>query len=158
MSGPSPILTPTTIHLESFVLCMAYLPRVVVCGGPRAGKTAVAVRASERYSRPVFFGDALIGNLSWSDASMEVSRWFDREGEWIIEGVVCARALRKWLARNDGRKRTFDVVRVTDGIHDRSDAQSAKAKGEATVWDEIAPALSGCMIEVPVGGVERDKP
>lgn len=149
------------IPMDAVVAAMADAPRVVVCGGPRCGKTAVAVRASERYGRPVLYGDALIGSLPWSEASLEVSSWFDFEGEWIIEGVVCARALRKWLVRNaavllycvgEGDEPPFRVVRLTDGVHERSRPQDGMAKGEATVWDEIEAALSGCMIKVPVTG------
>ena len=120
---------------------MAGAPRVIVCGGPRCGKTAVAARASERYRRPLLFGDALIGLLPWSEASLEVSRWFDIDGEWIIEGVVCVRALRKWLAGNPGVPLPAQVLRLTVGVHDRSDAQTGMAKGEASVWQEIEPAL-----------------
>ena len=149
MSGPATILALPD-PMESVVAAMADAPRIVVCGGPRCGKTAVAVRASERYGRPLLFGDALIGQLPWGEDSVEVSRWFDFEGEWIIEGVVCARALRKWLGRNDCSSDVpFRVVRLTTPAHDLSDGQAAMAKGEATVWDEIAPTLAGCMITTP---------
>lgn len=147
MSAPA-ILLPGADHLEHVVAAMADAPRVVVCGGPRCGKTAVAVRASERYGRPVLFGDSLIGSLPWGEDSAEVSRWFELDCEWIIEGVVCVRALRKWRARHPGETPPFRVVRLTAGVHDLSDAQSAMAKGEASVWDEIEPALSGCMLRV----------
>ncbi len=151
MSAPA-ILVPGGDHLESVVSAMADAPRVVVCGGPRCGKTAVAVRASERYGRRMMFGDSLIGRLPWGEDSVEVSRWFDLDGEWVIEGVVCVRALRKWLVRNPGGKPPFRVMRLTAGVHERNDTQSVMAKGEATVWDEIAPALAGCMIGVPDAG------
>lgn len=141
-----------TTALDAVVAAMAEHPRVVVCGGPRCGKTAVSVRASERYDRPVLFGDSLIGRLPWSEASLEVSHWFDIKGEWIVEGVVCVRSLRKWLARNVGEVPTFRVVRLTAGVHNLSSAQDGMAKGEATVWVEIAPALVDYMVAVPSEG------
>lgn len=148
-SARDAVLVPGAAHLEAAVAAMADAPRVVVCGGPRCGKTAVAVRASERYGRPVMFGDSLIGGLEWSEASLEVSRWFDFEGEWIIEGIVCGRALRKWMACHDVASRPFEVVRLTDGVHPRSDGQNGMAKGEASVWDGIAPYLEDYMIPLP---------
>lgn len=150
MTNPPPN-HPSVDHLESAVAVMADHARVVVCGGPRCGKTAVSVRASERYGRPVLFGDSLIGRLPWSEASLEVSEWFDREGEWIVEGVVCVRALRKWLHRwtaHEGTPLPFRVVRLTDGVHDLSSGQDSMTRGEATVWDEIEPALADYMLPI----------
>ena len=161
MTGPRDPSNPITFanevlargaELEAIVAAMADAPRIVVCGGPRCGKTSIAVRASERYGRPVLYGDALIGQLPWSEATLEVSRWFDVEGEWIVEGVVCVRALRKWLARNPGVEPPFRVLRLTVGVHELSDAHSGMAKGEATIWDEIGPALAGYMLKVPGAG------
>lgn len=148
----SPSTYDSHAHMEHVVAAMADAPRVVICGGPRCGKTSVAVRASERYGRPVLYGDALIGQLAWSEASLEVSRWFDLDGEWIAEGVVCARALRKWMARSVVEKAPFRVVRLTAGVHEISSAQAPMTTGEATIWDGIEDGLAGAMLTVPDAG------
>lgn len=71
--------------------------RVVIAGIPRAGKTTLAELLAKR-AIEVRHTDDLVGQVEWSEASAEVSTWFDRPGPWIIEGVTAVRALRKWLA------------------------------------------------------------
>lgn len=128
-------------ELQAAVAALADAPRAVICGGPRCGKTTVAARVSERYGRRLLPGDGLIGVLDWSDASEAVSRWLELDGEWVVEGVVAVRALRKWLARHPGDRLGATVVRLETPLYALSGALEGMAKGEATVWQGIADEL-----------------
>lgn len=121
---------------------------VIICGGPRTGKSTLAVRLGERHGIPVKFGDSLVGSLEWSEASEEVSRWIDNPEPWIIEGVVAVRALRKWLARSKEKESDFVVVYLRDNIQVPTDKQIAMSKGIRTVWKEIEPELHARGIKV----------
>jgi len=133
------------------VAALAEHPRSVIVAGPRTGKGSISVRASERYGRPIRYGDALVGKLDWSPASDEVARWFDADGEWIVEGVVTVRAIRKWLASHDGAP-PFAVMWLATPIQVQSAGQEAMSKGVRTMWFEIQPELirRGAII------IERD--
>lgn len=122
------------------VAALADHPRVVIVAGPRTGKGSISVRASERYGRPIRYGDALVGKLDWSPASEEVARWLDADGEWIVEGVVTVRAVRKWLASHDGAP-PFAIIWLATPIQVQSAGQEAMSKGVRTVWSEILPEL-----------------
>ncbi len=128
--------------------------RIIIVGGPRTGKSTLAVRLGERHDIPVRFGDSLIDTHEWSEASEEVSRWLDEKGPAIIDGVVAARALRKWLARNPEGHPDFTVVFLRDNIQVQSPGARAMAKGVETVWREIEPELRRRGVEI----IERDAP
>ncbi len=128
--------------------------RIIIAGGPRTGKSTLAVRLGERHGIPVKFGDSLIDTHDWSEASAEVSKWMDEPGPAIIDGVVAVRAIRKWLARNpEDKAPDFVVVYLRDNIQVRTPGQRVMAKGVHTVWEEILPELRRRGVEI----VERDK-
>lgn len=129
---------------------LANEPRIVVAGGPRTGKSTLAVRLSERHGLDYRPADSLIKQLAdehypererWSEASRRVSHWFDDPGKWIIEGVAVPRALRKWLARSESLLDAV-VVWIPNPIQVRNEGQERMAKGCQTVWREIRPELS----------------
>ena len=132
---------------ENVLKQLAGRPRVIIAGGPRTGKTSLAVRASERFGIRLRHGDALVGEMEWSEASEEVARWFDALGEWIVEGVVAPRAIRKWMAANEGKKLNATVVYLSNPIQMTSKGQIAMAKGVETVWSEIAAQLEEAGVE-----------
>lgn len=113
--------------------------RVCVAGGPRTGKSTLAVRASERYDMKCLHGDSLVGSMEWSEVSEEISQWFEHlQGKWIIESVAMARAIRKWLQRNPGDKPfPAAVVLLEAPIQVQSKGQEAMMKGCQTVWESI---------------------
>lgn len=115
--------------------------RVVISGGPRTGKSTLAVRAGERYRRPVKHADSLIGQKDWSESSAEVAKWIDQDGDWIVEGVAAPRALRKWLAANPGKKLDATVVHFREPVQFQTDKQRAMSKGVETVWLQIRDEL-----------------
>ena len=115
--------------------------RILIAGGPKTGKTTLSSRLAVLHECQEFHGDDLIGKLEWSESSEEISKWFGKPGNWIIEGVQIARALRKWLARND-EGLPFDKLylgRIPKV--ELSKGQDAMAKGCFKVFNEILPTL-----------------
>lgn len=115
--------------------------RIVIAGGPRTGKTTLALELAAAHGITARHTDELVGTHDWSSASAEVATWFDAPGPWIVEGVAAARALRKWLASHPEGK-PADLVRLLNKPREPlAKGQHAMAKGCATVWNEIAAEL-----------------
>lgn len=119
--------------------------RIVIAGGPKAGKTTLSTELGRKLGIPVYHTDDLlssspIGALKrrddWSGQSEEVARWFSRPGSWIVEGVTVPRALRKWLQANKG-KPCDKVIWLTRPKVSRNRGQEAMARGCETVWREV---------------------
>jgi hypothetical protein len=133
--------------------------RIVICGGPRTGKTTLATSLVDAGHfvgcgrrdldiLPVRHTDDLIPELqhlgkdAWSEGSRRVSEWLDAPGPWIIEGVSVCRALRKWREAHPGASPPVDkIFRLIEPHETLSKGQAAMAKGEETVWLEIEPWL-----------------
>ncbi len=115
--------------------------RVIIAGGPRTGKSTLAVRAGERHGHQVRHGDSLVGTHEWSEASAEVAKWFDESGRWIVEGVSAPRAIRKWLKANPGKPVDATIVWCPSKVQVRGKPQDSMAKAVETVWREILPEL-----------------
>jgi hypothetical protein len=110
-------------------------PRIVICGGPKTGKTTLAGKVAHRIrAREVRHTDELIGVLPWSEDSEEVARWFSIPGPWIVEGVAAVRALRKWLASHPEGAPCDLVCWLSEPKVPRTPGQERLAKGTATVW------------------------
>lgn len=121
--------------------------RILVSGGPRTGKTSLgksllALCQEETRLRST---DDLIGQLEWSEASQEVSRWMSEPGPWIIEGVAVERALRKWLAEN-GTTLPFDLwIVLLDPIVPLTPRQSAMSKACETIRGPVLSEVNARM-------------
>jgi hypothetical protein len=127
------------------------MTRIVICGGPRTGKTTLAdqlqVAALDAWVKehgsivdlegPVCMRSDDVITLGWSEASQRVSEWLDAPGPWIIEGVAVCRALRKWREAHPGEPPVDKVIRLTAPHVALTKRQAAMAKGEETVWQEI---------------------
>lgn len=109
---------------------------IVIVGGPKTGKTTLA----DSLGKTVRHTDELIGQLPWSEASEQVSHWFDEPGEWVVEGVATARAIRKWLVRELGPF-PAGIVFIAEAKVPLIPGQEAMLKGVHTVWEEIVPEL-----------------
>lgn len=113
--------------------------RVVLAGGPRAGKSTLAAELANGHR---IRGTDEVAELGWSESSEAASHWFDAPGPWIAEGVMTPRALRKWLARAEDHTAPADlVVYLHEPIVERSRGQHVMALGCETVWKEILPDL-----------------
>lgn len=119
------------------------MTRIAITGGPKTGKTTLALSKRMEMACDVMHTDDLIGKLDWSDASAEVARWMDEPGPWIIEGVAVSRALRKWRDNHPGERPPVDrVVYLSEPHESLSTGQASMAKGVRKVHDEIEPWLN----------------
>jgi KaiC/GvpD/RAD55 family RecA-like ATPase len=138
------------------------MTRIVICGGPRTGKTTLAehmafwgVKDSTEQTMTSGMGldrvrhtDDLIA-LGWSEGSAGAALWFALPGPWIIEGVAVSRALRKWREAHPGEPPPVDrVIRLTTPHVALTKGQAAMAKGEATVWVEVEDWLREHGVEI----------
>ena len=123
--------------------------RVIVCGGPRTGKTTLAEKYRQLHpTLPVYSTDAFKG-MDWSKASDAVVVWMEAfSGAWLIEGVASVRAIRKFLHRHPDRKPADVVFRLTRPFVELSPGQASMAKGEETIWREVEPELRRRGVQV----------
>ena len=112
--------------------------RMVVAGGPRAGKSTLASAIAGAHK--IHDGEELVG-LEWSAGSEHASHWFDEPGPWICENVAMPRALRKWLARNPTGLPADLIIWANEPVVPRSRGQHVMALGCETVWNEIRGEL-----------------
>ena len=119
--------------------------RVVIGGVPRAGKT----RLSTFYYGRVLHTDDLIGRYDWSDASEEVSRWFESPYD-CIEGVTAIRGLRKFLSKQGKGKPCDQLIWLSRPFVALNAAQQTMAQGCETVFQGIADQLRsrGVIVEI----------
>jgi adenylate kinase family enzyme len=117
--------------------------RTCIFGGPRTGKTTLAVEmVGRRRLTPVRHTDDLIGVLDWSGQSHRIAfDWFAQPGPWIIEGVAVGRALRKWLAANPEGKPCDEVILLWSPRVTLTPGQARMAAGCAMVWRAIEGEL-----------------
>jgi hypothetical protein len=116
---------------------MAKFDRIVIAGGPKAGKTTL----SGLLGRPVLHSDDLIGYYSWSGVSEELARRMVPDERWVMEGVATVRALRKWMSLNPGQKLPVDlVILMTEPLVDITPRQFGMLKAVLTIWEEIRDA------------------
>lgn len=123
------------------------LDRLVIAGGPQAGKTTLADSIFRDWLT-IHRSDDLKGYM-WSEASLVASTWLDEPGPWICEGVAMPRALRKWLARNPGDSKPADkILWLGEPVAPRSRGQHAMALGCDTVFRKILPELEQRGVEI----------
>ena len=120
--------------------------RLVIGGGPRTGKTTLSMQVPSDVW--VFHTDSLIAETDWSGGSERVAELFDRDGDWVIEGVATVRALRKWLEAHQEGKPCDRVVWCAEPFVKRSRGQVVMAKGCETIWAEIHPQLEARGVEI----------
>jgi hypothetical protein len=113
--------------------------RILIAGGPRVGKSTLSEFSAAKLGVKAQHTDDTI-ELGWSEASLAVSKWFDKPGPWVIEGVAIPRALRKWLAANEGKPCDLIFWSNLNKV-ERTPGQSSMAKGVDTVWTGILPEL-----------------
>ena len=125
----------------------AALIRIAICGGPKTGKTTLSATLPGK----VMHTDDAAG-LGWSAASLEVSKWFDRPGPFVIEGVAVARALRKWLLANPEGKPCDKLIWLANAWIPTTPGQQRMATGCRTVLAAIMDELKGrgVAMECPV--------
>lgn len=116
--------------------------QIVIVGGPHTGKTTLAGRLKDelKIANVMHSTDDLMG-LGWSESSAVASQWFNDPGEWIIEGVSTARALRKWLQANPERSLDADILVLHEAFTPLLTGQRAMTTGVHSVFRQIEPEL-----------------
>jgi uridine kinase len=119
------------------------IPRIVIAGGARCGKTTLAAHVLDTWPEigAVRHTDDLLGKADWSEASEEVATWMARPGPWLIEGVSAVRALRKALQRLPDQKPCELVFYLDRPLVDLTKGQATMNKGVSTVFEEIRAEL-----------------
>lgn len=128
------------------IVAAAARARIVIAGGPRAGKTTLS---HELYDAPHHADSE--SYRGWSEASLEVSTWFDAPGPWVVEGASTARALRKWLRRNPTGRPCDVAILLGVPYETLTVFQAAMAKGCVTVWRGIEAELAARGVRVQRG-------
>jgi hypothetical protein len=122
--------------------------RICVTGCPRAGKTTIAETLAAGTGAPPRHTDELIGKFAWGEDSVEVARWFDEPGPWVIEGCTVERALRKWMTTHPEGKPCDVVVFIAEPVQELTKGQESLRKGIATRWPEIRAGLEARGVEI----------
>lgn len=146
-----PALKSRDERLDGLIASLGDASRVIICGGPNHGKSTLASLIADRYGLELKRTDSLLagGNdLHWSEQSLYVSRWFDQQGQWVIEGTTATRALRKWLDRNPRTVLQATVIYLRDAVADQDPKQHAMSKGDWTVWNEVKAKLARHGVKV----------
>ena len=71
--------------------------RILITGGPSTGKTTLGAEFAA-----IARSTDEVRDLDWDEGSEAVCGWlFDAEGDFVIEGCIVPRALRKFLEESD---------------------------------------------------------
>jgi adenylate kinase family enzyme len=108
--------------------------RLIILGGPHVGKTTLAKRLKDELGIANTKHSDDIKHLSWSESSEFASGWFNESGDWIIEGVQMARALRRWLKANSDKLLDVDIIKLNQPFDELIQGQLSMAKGIETVF------------------------
>lgn len=120
------------------------MKRIVIIGGPRTGKTTLALALADWFGVDVMHTDDLIGSLDWSAASEHVATvWMSKPGPWILEGVAAVRAIRKRVALHQGERPCDEVIVLETPRVELTKGQAAMAKGHARIWAEVRGEVEG---------------
>lgn len=118
------------------------MSKICIIGWPHTGKTTLAKSLGGGRSTDE------VMDLGWSEASAEVSTWFDIPGPWIVEGVAIPRALRKWHERNPDMPPPIDKIIHLHKVHgELTTGQISMGKGIDTVMGKIADWLADVPVE-----------
>lgn len=129
--------------------------RILIVGGPKTGKTTLALKMAAAVGLTPKHTDDLIDKLDWSAASATVAEWMDEPGNLLIEGVAVPRALRKWLAAHPEGKPADRVIYLSQSHQELTKGQLAMTKGVATVWREIAAELLARGVDIMFDPVDE---
>lgn len=124
------------------------MPRIVIAGGPKAGKTTLAGKLKQGPAPIVHTDDWR--HEAWTDVPDRILEHLQElGGSWVLEGVQALRVLRRAL--DQGADLGVDRVVYIRGSHEKlTPRQSAMAKGVHTQWVGLKPRLreSGVFLHV----------
>lgn len=125
--------------------------KILIAGGPSTGKSTLAKKLSEKYKNvPVRCTDGIIHQFSWSEASQEVATWFDQTTDFLIEGTIVVRALRKWLKQTPTiHTKPCDIVYWgAEPFVQLEPRQITLLMGCETIWNEIKNEVRARGVEI----------
>lgn len=137
------------------------MPRIVVLGAPRSGKTTYATKLAKQLG--VHLGSTgkrteQENGLVSTDNYMKRANWAtlpdviikdlkDRE-DWVLEGTQAARVLRRWLRDDLGGPKVDKVLVFDKAWVPRTPGQEAMGKGVRTILKDMMPLLVKAGIPV----------
>lgn len=139
------------------------MPRIVVIGGPRTGKTTYATKLARELKVHLAstgkhtenpeglvsvknYGkvstDDYVSKYSYPDLPAKVIEDLRKMDDFVLEGTQAARVLRRWLREApDEPKLDKTLVFLGKPWVQRNPRQEATAKGVKTVWRDLEPLL-----------------
>ncbi len=137
------------------------MPRIVVLGGPRTGKTTYATKLAKKLG--VHLGstgkrteqeDGLVSTdnymkrANWATLPDVIIKDLKNREDWVLEGTQAARVLRRWLKEDINGPKVDKVLVFNKPWVTRSGGQEAMAKGVRTILKDLQPLLAKAGIEV----------
>ncbi len=135
------------------------MPRVVVIGGPRTGKTTYATKLAKqlgvhlastgkRTQQPegLVSTDNYIGSGSYAELPDRVIKDLRGRESFVLEGTQAARVLRRWLKEAPGEAKLDKVLVFSRPWVPRNPRQEATAKGVRTVMRDLQPLLDAAGV------------
>ena len=120
------------------------MPRLVITGAPRAGKTTLSAEIAPEADHT----DAFRHQGDFPKQEQTVAALFDRPDGWTVEGVTATRALRRWLRENPRGRPADRIIYLHTPYLPLSKQQENMRKGLDTVWREILPELRRRGVEI----------
>lgn len=137
------------------------MPRIVVIGGPRTGKTTYATKLAKELGVHLastgkrteaecglVSTDNWMKKASWNDLPDHVIRDLQARESFVLEGTQAARVLRRWLRDTPDQPKLDKVLVFNRPWVKRNGGQEAMAKGVKTVLRELLPLLQRAGVTV----------
>ncbi len=136
------------------------MPRIVVIGGPRTGKTTYATKLAKQLGchlgstgkrteqeEGLVSTDNYMKRADWKTLPDVILKDLKPRESWVLEGTQAARVLRRAL-REDPSFRVDKVLVFGRPWVARNPGQEAMAKGVRTILADMMPLLEKAGIEV----------
>lgn len=123
------------------------MTRLAIAGGPRTGKSTLAVQLAAEMQLPLVATDDFI-HLGWSPASQAVADLLADAVPRVVEGVAVVRALRKALADRPEERPVDRLLVMQVPFVELTDAQARMTTVIFTHLEEILPHLEHLGVEV----------
>jgi hypothetical protein len=120
-----------TLEADFLEFCRTH-KRVALAGGPRCGKTTLSKLVTDR---PVIGTDSYRG-IPWEDIPGQMIRDIAGHKNFVVEGVMVARALRRGL--------------TVDGVFYLTRAKVSRKKGQVVMAKGIAKVMRDWRAEFPL--------
>ena len=117
--------------------------RILITGGPSTGKTTLGAEFAA-----IARSTDEVRDLDWDEGSEAVCGWlFDAEGDFVIEGCIVPRALRKFLEESDEKPCDL-IIWLSNPKKEQTDEQKTMTKGMQTVMAGIFNELLGRGVDI----------